>query len=650
MKLPLIPLLVLGLTGIPFARAQNALPNPTSEAAVRTVIDLSASGIEKLAVPSHPQVTAARALSGPGIDIAVAPGPAAFPGVSFTPADGVYDLSGTGYIEAKITNTGTGTILVSLRIDNAGDWKDNPWNGASAYLPAGKTGTARIYYGISYNQPAYAIDPAKITKIIAFTGKSETASRTFRIESITAGGNTGDKPPTNPDLARVKPKNGVIFGAGATFDATKQIVARGGAKAEPAKTGPATANLGFTGAGQSVLFRTEKGYWDLGDFLQVRVRVKNTGGSATAPAVQLTSREGASDFGVADRPVQPGATADIVVSFIPKTPTEIESSPDQESLGAGKHWGLKDTPGSRFLSHQTNGVIVTAGDGGKSASLQILSITAELPPPAAPPAWLGQRPPVAGDWVKTFEENFDGTALNTQIWGTYASNWWDQRVGFSKDNVILKGDGFGRLRIEKRDGHHNDDPAEKATSFATGWLDTYGKWTQRYGYYEARVKLPAAPSMFPGFWLMPDHGESGRHRNHRSRTTDGGMEFDIFEGQSMWGPYRTTFGMHWDGYAKNHKAAGSLTQYNPPDKDGFLTIGMLWLPGHVSVYTQGRKGGSWDSPRIGSVQSFIILDLLPGGFQYDPLDPATLPADLVIDYIRVWQRKDLATPGDGFKR
>ena len=31
------------------------------------------------------------------------------------------------------------------------------------------------------------------------------------------------------------------------------------------------------------------------------------------------------------------------------------------------------------------------------------------------------------------------------------------------------------------------------------------------------------------------------------------------------------------------------------------------------------------------------------------LDDAKLPDDFIIDYVRVWQRKDLATPGDGPK-
>jgi hypothetical protein len=116
----------------------------------------------------------------------------------------------------------------------------------------------------------------------------------------------------------------------------------------------------------------------------------------------------------------------------------------------------------------------------------------------------------------------------------------------------------------------------------------------------------------------------------------------------MWGPYRTTFVAHFDNYGKYHKVAAAH-QYNQPDAEGFLTIGMLWLPGHISAYSLGRKQGSWDSPRVGSVQSYLIFDMLPGGFEYDPLNPATLPADLVIDYVRVWQRQDLASPEDGPK-
>ncbi len=646
MKPAIFFFLSLGLLAMPLARAENSMPSPTVESVVRPVMNLSVQEAERLAEPTHAQVTVTRAASGVGIDVAIEAGPAGFPGVHFTSPEVVYDLSGTGYVEARIVNTGEHIISATLRIDNAGGKGSSA---GSVYLKPGESGTARAYHA-SPRKGSGPVDPAAISRILLFLGKNEKVARSFRIEAINAGGRPGDQAPTNPDLIRVKPRAGALFGGTAPFNAEKQLLARAGAGAEIADNiaGKPIA-VAFTGQpAQNVLIRPVRGFWDLGHFLQVTVRVKNTGSAPAALTAQLTSRGGVSDLGILDKPLAPGATVDLVIPFIPKTPFEIISDPEQEQLEHKKSWGVKEAPGSRFTSHQTTGVLLQSDNAAKPASFQIIAITAGMPAPVPAPAWLGQRPPVAGDWVKTFEDNFDGSTLNTAVWNTYADNWWDKRVGFSKDNILFGG-GFARLRIEKRDGFHNDDPNGRPTQFATGWLDSYGKWTQRYGYYEVRVKLPTAPSMFPAFWLMPERGPSDWPKHRRTDTKDGGMEFDVFEGQSMWGPYRTTFGAHWDSYVKYHKSAGTSFHYNLPDKDGFLTIGMLWTPGHISVYSQGRKGGSWDSPRVGSVQSYLIFDLLPGGFEYDPLDPATLPADLVIDYVRVWQRKDLATPDDGPK-
>ena len=169
----------------------------------------------------------------------------------------------------------------------------------------------------------------------------------------------------------------------------------------------------------------------------------------------------------------------------------------------------------------------------------------------------------------------------------------------------------------------------------------------------AKVKLPTTRGFWPAFWLMPDRDVNGPTDQqsiwNRNSTKWGGMEFDIMEHLTGWGPYRFNFAFHWDGYGKEHKALGTSNAYVPADKDGFMTIGMLWLPGKAVYYGNGVEIGRWESDRVCSVQSYPILYMVSGGWANVPLDPSKLPADFVIDYIRVWQRADLASPEDGPK-
>ncbi|MEM1213973.1 MAG: hypothetical protein AAGI68_16935, partial [Planctomycetota bacterium] len=87
--------------------------------------------------------------------------------------------------------------------------------------------------------------------------------------------------------------------------------------------------------------------------------------------------------------------------------------------------------------------------------------------------------------------------------------------------------------------------------------------------------------------------------------------------------------------------------YFMPDEDGFVTVGILWLPGSVTVYTNGVPTSGWTNPRICSVRSYIKFTAVSGGWDNDPIDDSQLPADFVIDYVRVWQRADLKLETDG---
>ncbi|MBE3040827.1 MAG: glycoside hydrolase family 16 protein [Chloroflexi bacterium] len=277
------------------------------------------------------------------------------------------------------------------------------------------------------------------------------------------------------------------------------------------------------------------------------------------------------------------------------------------------------------------------------------SIRAGVPPAPPMPEWLGKRPPVPGDWVQTFSEEFDGAAIDAAKWNIYGENYWDKQSHFSKDNTIIGG-GVVRLRFQKKPGRQNDDPNhERVTNYATGYLDTYGKWTQRYGYFEARMKLPTAPGLWPAFWMMPDRGAAAGVQWQRQDTANGAMECDIMEHLTRWGPNRYNIAHHWDGYNEAHKSNGTDKIYAQPDKDGFITAGVLWTPGLTVYYCNGREVARWEDPRVSTVPADMMFTLPMGGWDNSPLDDARLPDDFVIDYVRVWQRRDLASDADGKK-
>jgi len=634
-------LLAFGL--IPAARAEGTTPTPR-----KPLLDLSASGVEQRFTPTYGakrQVSLARShdAAAPGVVVTIQPGNGNYPGVELKPeGDTPWDLSAFGHVEARVANTGSEALALCLRVDNEGDWRNEPWNAEQIKLRPGAAGTVSVIFGSSYGHRAgYALKPAAVAKIVLFAVKSE-AVQSFRVESLAAAGHAGEKLPLDPQSLRIKPRGGVLLGSGVKIDAAAQIEATAGVQTSlvAAAGGAPSLRAVFPAAHseQSMMLKPAKGRWDLGDAFEIHVQVKNEGQTPITPSIQLAGNGGPTDLVAAAAPLPPGAEGEIVVPFAPTVPFR------GVHVSKPGHFGARKGTGTTFTSDAIGGVRITAKHEGQ-ATLRIESITADAPV-ALTPDWLGKRPPVPGDWVQTLDENFDGPAIDPTIWNIYGPNWWDKKTHWSKDNLILA-DGVAKFHFEKRPGFHNDDPRQKRTDYVCGFLETYGKWVQRYGYFEARVKLPTAPGLWPTFWLMPDRGAAVGPHGHRQDTGDGGMEFDIMEHLTRWGPHRYNIALHWDGYGKSHKALGSACNYVAADKDGFITSGLLWTPGAAVFYGNGKELWRWEDPRVSNVPSGIIIEITTGGWDNNAVDDARLPADYLIDYVRVWQRRDLASEADG---
>lgn len=112
----------------------------------------------------------------------------------------------------------------------------------------------------------------------------------------------------------------------------------------------------------------------------------------------------------------------------------------------------------------------------------------------------------AGQWVLTFEEDFNGDALNETIWNV--SNY---------SSIISQYDGHDALFVADRVAVSNGtlvittvlDPQTfngVHYNMTSGWIDTQGKVSQQYGRFEASMKMPVAGAQgaWPAWWLLPE--------------------------------------------------------------------------------------------------------------------------------------------------
>lgn len=169
-----------------------ALPTP-GIAADQPLLDFGAEGVESRVKPAYgcDKQVSTRIVEGTqkkALEVTIQPGPAGYPGVELKPEHGSWDLSAFDHVEAHILNNGDKPLMVALRVDNAGDWKTNPWNCEQATIQPGAEAVIATYFGYSYNrQPGFALNPAAVVNVVFFTKKTDVPL-SFRVESVVASG------------------------------------------------------------------------------------------------------------------------------------------------------------------------------------------------------------------------------------------------------------------------------------------------------------------------------------------------------------------------------------------------------------------------------------------------------------------------------
>jgi beta-glucanase (GH16 family) len=162
--------------------------------------------------------------------------------------------------------------------------------------------------------------------------------------------------------------------------------------------------------------------------------------------------------------------------------------------------------------------------------------------------------------------------------------------------------------------------------YTSGIITTLLSFSQTYGYFEIRVKLPAGKGLWSGFWLLPS--------NYRH---DYYSELDIFEilGDAPGTLYATT---HHAG--SGNKWTGNLQSLSIADSSAdFHTYGADWEPDKIIFYMDGKVIATATTPPPMNKPMYILANLAVGDVGSWPGAPdktTKWPAVMQIDYVRAF--------------
>lgn len=281
-------------------------------------------------------------------------------------------------------------------------------------------------------------------------------------------------------------------------------------------------------------------------------------------------------------------------------------------------------------------------------------------------------------WYMVFEDDFNGASLNDgivfgknyngskKIWtaSPHAIRWAsdnekkpEQACWWCPEMIEIK-DSNAIIHSSYEENHTCSGSCPKKGRFTSGietrmisgdnnnnkGTDDILLFSQAFGYFECRAKLPYADGMWSAFWL-----QSPNQRKVGNEGEDG-TEIDVFE--SAFKKSRKSKMGHallWDGYSKSAKSSGYITGLEQNLYNGYHTYALKWTPEYYVFYVDGNPTWATDDGDVSKVKEFLRLTVeIDAGDGWGPHGQKigkfshenSKDSDFMVDYVKVWQNEN----------
>ena len=262
------------------------------------------------------------------------------------------------------------------------------------------------------------------------------------------------------------------------------------------------------------------------------------------------------------------------------------------------------------------------------------------------PTWAFFNPPERisdGNWELTFEDNFDELDL-----GKYETQyiWSRDEIINNEEQYYIDPELHGASPFEIEQGilkiKAQRTPANlrqtTTQEYVSGVLTSREEFSQFYGRFEVRAKMPEGDGLWPAFWLLPTH----------DRWPEGVAvlpELDVMEfisQEQSW--YHTTIHSNVTGQSES---VGNAISAGTNLSADFHDYAAVWGPEKIAWYFDGLKVFETDTPQDFNHPKHFLLNLAIGGsWAGSPSNNTMFPASFEIDHVKVYQFSDVA-PDEG---
>lgn len=184
---------------------------------------------------------------------------------------------------------------------------------------------------------------------------------------------------------------------------------------------------------------------------------------------------------------------------------------------------------------------------------------------------------IANDYQLVWADEFEGSALDPDTW-THLVGPRANRDGLYRENAVTVANGSAIITTYTESGEHY-----------SGFIETKDRFSQAFGYYEARIQFNDVPGMWSAFWLMPRDLPTALPPELLGNPDFAGVEVDIVEhrkvkqnGTDIENVINNA--LHWNGYNANHLRSTQESAHPALSNGTWHTYGVLWTPQGFTFY------------------------------------------------------------------